>query len=55
MLHDVYVFKKNEEKDYRKKQLLTWDEFKTLLKNQEIDTKILRYNSKTKEWFEYNK
>ena len=44
MLHEVYIFKKGKLYDFSKKQLMEWAEFRKLLKKQEPDTVIMRYN-----------
>jgi hypothetical protein len=55
MLHEVYVFKKGEQYDFTKKQLLTWTEFRDLLKKQDGTTTIMRFNRKKNEWYKYEK
>lgn len=55
MLHEVYVFKKGEQYDFSKKQLMKWAEFRELLKKQEPDTVIMRYNRQKNEWRKYEK
>lgn len=55
MLHEVYVFAKNDVKDFSKKRLMTWGEFRELLKTQDETTTIMRYNRKKNEWFKYEK
>lgn len=55
MLHEVYIFKKGEQYDFSKKQLMEWAEFRELLKKRETDTVIMRYNRQKNEWWKHEK
>ena len=55
MLHKVYLFKKGALPDFTKKQLMEWAPFQELLKKQEKNTIIMRYNIKRDKWYKYEK